>query len=498
MEFNFKTISPQQDAALAATQYYQCLSGGYGSGKTYIASIKLMMLALTFAGYRVAIIRKELNVLKKTTLRTLLKVLPPDVIETMNMSEGTIKLKNGSEFMLLGLDRFSEQDVKSLEINAAFIDQAEELDEGIFTHLDTRIGRWDEVTVPDHLLKSDPNWPRNPNTNRPLAPTYLILACNPDTEFHWIYREFHPQSKHWQRFNKDTHFFINMPSTSNTALLPEVLARMLKKDPEFKRRYVNGEWGFSEAQIHKIPEECILDVSHAWFEDFKKKALLYRTYDHGESSPSSCIWGACFRGIHVIYREYYMPGKLISYHRQCIHAMSGNEKYTGNYADPEIFRKRSQKDGARYCTADEYKDTNLTTAPPIYWLPADNDEMGTRNRINELFEKDDQTKHPLTGIQGAPRIYFLQKNEWNHDGCDIVLNEIQAQRREKLGEINGRTIWSQDRDKNVPDHSYDAFRYYVAIHSSHNDKIIQQIPQRSFEGIRKKTTGDLSYGIRTF
>ncbi len=498
MEFNFKTISKEQDIALAATQYYQCLSGGYGSGKTYIASIKLMMLALTFDGYRIAIIRKELNVLKKTTLRTLLKVLPPDIIDSINMSDGIIKLKNGSEFMLLGLDRFSEQDVKSLEINAAFIDQAEELDEGIFTHLDTRIGRWDEAKVPKYLLDANPNWPLNPNTGRPLAPTYLILACNPDTEFHWIYREFHPESLHWQTFNRNTHFFINMPSTSNTALLPEVLERMLKKDPEFRRRYVMGEWGFSEAQIHKIPKECILDVSHSWFQDFKKKALLYRTYDHGESSPASCIWGACFRGIHVIYREYYMPGKLISYHRQSLHDMSDGEIYTGNYADPEIFKKKAQRDGARYCTADEYKDLNITTAPPIYWQPADNNEMGTRNRINELFEKESSTINPLTGEIGAPRIYFLKKNEWNINGCDIVLREIQAQRREKLGEVNGKTIWSQDRDKNVADHSYDAFRYYVAIHSTHNDKEIMQIPQRSFEGIKKSRIGEMSYGIRTF
>ncbi len=498
MDFNFKSISPEQDAALAATQYYQCLSGGYGSGKTFVICIKLMMLALTFPGYRTAIIRKELNVLKKTTLRTLLKVLPPDIIETMNMSDGFIKLKNGSEFLLLGLDRFSEQDVKSLELSAAFVDQAEELDEGIFTHLDARIGRWDEVEVPEKYWKNDPLWPRNPNTNKPLAPTYLFLACNPDTEFHWIYREFHPESLHYQQHNKDTHFFINMPSTSNTALLPEVLERMLKKDPEFRRRYVMGEWGFSEAQIHKIPKESIIDASYAWFQDFIKKAILYRTYDHGESSPSACLWGACFRGIHLIYREYYMPGKLISYHRKAIYGMSGDEAYTGNYADPEIFKKKSQRDGARYCTADEYKDLNITDAPPIYWQPADNDEMGTRNRINEFFEIDPLLRHPLTGQLGAPKIYFLKKNEWNHNGCDIVLQEIQAQRREKLGEINGKTIWSQDRDKNVSDHAYDPFRYYVAIHSSHNDKKLQVIPQRSFEGLSKQQRGDISYGISTF
>ena len=39
------------------------------------------------------------------------------------------------------------------------------------------------------------------------------------------------------------------------------------------------------------------------------------------------------------------PNKVISYHRQAIYDLSRNEDYSGNYADPQIFKKTAQKDG---------------------------------------------------------------------------------------------------------------------------------------------------------
>jgi hypothetical protein len=497
-DYNFDLISEEQKLGFAATHRYQCYSGGYGSGKTYLACLKLLFLAINFPGYRTAIVRKELNVLKKTTLQTFLKIAEP-LIARFNQQEGILDLHNGSRFLFLGLDRFSEQDVKSLELNAAFIDQAEELDELIYNHLDTRLGRWDRVEVPEYLKDS---LPKNPATGVPLAPTYLFVVCNPDTEYHWIYREFHPESLHWQENNRESHFFINMPSTSNNALNPDVLKTYMTKDEEFKRRYVMGGWGFSDAQIHRIPKESIIDPPNEFIQNFKKKALLYRTYDHGESSPSCCLWSACCQGIHIVYREYYMPGKLISFHRQFISDYSKGEVYNGSFADPEIFRKKAQRDGARYTTYDEYLDPNLSydgkRVPSIHWFPADNNEFGTRNRINELLQLDARVRHPLTGEMNAPRIYFCKKNAENIQGCDHVIQQTAGQRREKLGELNGKTIWSEDRDKNVTDHAYDALRYYVAIHSLNNIQEQIKIPERSFAAFDKSSTRGRLRGIKTF
>lgn len=480
MNIPLKFISEQQKTAFFASQKYQCLSGGYGSGKTLLICMKLLYLSITFPKTRWAIIRKELKTLKKTTMESFFKIFPSEIIARHSDSDGETELTNGSTFIWLGLDRFSEQDVKSLELNGAFIDQAEEIDESIYHHLDTRIGRWDMGEVPQYLLLDNPNWPRNSETGKLLVPTYYFLAVNPDTEFHWIYREFHPESDYWKDNNSKTHFFINMPSTSNTALRSDVLDAMMKKDPEFQKRYVMGEWGNSESQIHKIPKECLIEPSYDFLENFKRKALLYRSFDHGESAPSCCLWFATFNGVHICYREYYKPNTLISSHRAAISELSGDENYVASVADPDIFKKKAQKAGGRFSVSDEYLDRTITNAPIIAWTPGDNDEMGTRNRINEFLHRDKATLHPITGEPNSPRLYFVKRSQQHPSGCNMVLKETAGQRREKLGEINGKTIWGDAREKKIPDHAYDPLRYYIAMHTNKNDRVIKVLPKNSF------------------
>lgn len=484
MEFSFKFVSPEQEQAFHATQKFQCLCGGYGSGKTYLACIKFIVLMLTFPNTRWAIIRREFKVLKITTMQTFFKIIPAALIKSHSQGDGKTELINGTIIYWLGLDRFDEQNLKSLELNGAFIDQAEEIDELIYTHLTTRVGRWDMGEVPENVLT--PNWPRNPDTGRPMVPTYIILAVNPDNEFHWIYREFHPDSEYWKENNAKTHYYCNMPSTSNSALPKEVLDTMLHKDPEFVRRYVYGHWGYSEAQIHRVPEASIIEPSHEFLTNFKSKALLYRTYDHGESSPSCCLWHAVFKGIHIVYREYYKPNTLISEHRRAIGDLSVGETYHGSFADPEIFRKKAQKSGSRWCTADEYLDRRITDAPVIAWQPADNNEMGTRNRINEFLQIRQEIKHPITGQFGAPKLYFVKATPESPFGCKNVIAQINAQRRDKIGEVNGKSIWSDDRDKRIVDHAYDAFRYGIAIHAHKDIETQVKLNPNSFQAVWDK------------
>jgi hypothetical protein len=496
MNIEFKFISHEQEVAFRATQKFQCLCGGYGSGKTFIACYKAITLLLSFPNSRWAFIRKELKVLRITTMQTFLKIMPEHLIKSHSTIDGRTELVNGSMIYWLGLDRFDEQNLKSLELNGAFIDQAEEIDEVIYTHLTTRVGRWDMAEVPAEILT--PDWPKNISTGRPIVPTYIILAVNPDTEFHWIYKEFHPESQYWKDNNQRTHFYINMPSTSNTALSPEVLETMLKKDPQFVRRYVMGEWGYSDAQIHRISENSIIEVDNDFLENFKAKALLYRTYDHGESSPSVCLWGATFKGTHIIYREYYKPNTLISEHRRNISDLSSTERYNGNFADPEIFRKKAQKQGSRWCTADEYLDRRITEAAPIFWEPADNNELGTRNRINELLQPDKKAQHPVTGEYNSPRLYFVKYSSKYPQGCKNVISETNAQRREKLGEINGKPIWSEDRQKGISDHAYDALRYYVAIHSNKDERKQFKENPNSFAAHWKRAIKGKGIGAKGF
>jgi hypothetical protein len=47
----------------------------------------------------------------------------------------------------------------------------------------------------------------------------------------------------------------------------------------------------------------------------------------------------------------------------------------------------------------------------IFWAPADNNELGTRNRINEYLRFELTRIHPITKEPGAARLFFVKEND---------------------------------------------------------------------------------------
>jgi hypothetical protein len=43
----------------------------------------------------------------------------------------------------------------------------------------------------------------------------------------------------------------------------------------------------------------------------------------------------------------------------------------------------------------------------------------------------------------------------------MVIKEIRAQRRKKIGERDGRAIYSDERDETIVDHAYDTIKYHL-------------------------------------
>lgn len=461
-----------------ATLRNQCFSGGFGNGKTYVGCQKAAILLLRFKNYRFAIVRKAYSDLKRTTMQTFFKIVPPQAILRHSEQEGVTDLINGSRVYWLHSDKFDESTLRGLEINSCLVDQAEEIEESIYLILDSRIGRWDKAEVPPDLVTQ--NWPRHGITGRYLVPNYNLILCNPEHVLHWIYQKFHPESD----IREPDHFFINAPTDPN-AYDPLTYQQMLKRDPEWVAKYVRGEWGASSAQIHNVlPDSIIKDPPAAFIERLKKKAALYRVLDHGDSSPTCCVWYACLDGCYIAYREYYVPGDVISNHRRAISDLSEGEYYCGNYADPSIFHTASQRDGGFWSVADEYLDSHLNSAT-ISWMPADNNEFANRNRINELLLRNPSVKHPITGQLNSPKLYFIVRTADYPQGIIHTIQQTKMARRESLGTFNGKMIFSDERAKAVEDHAYDTLRYFVSVHGASRSEPRRPIPPNSFLGLRK-------------
>lgn len=503
LELNFTFKSLFQENIFSSKLRHICGSGGYGNGKTYAFSMRSLLFLCTFPYYRMVIARLKSTDLNKTTRTTFFNVCPPDLYNEGKGGKRAdslnyLRLINGSEVHWMHLDDFDEGTVRGLEINSVFIDQAEEIGENIYLHLDNRVGRWTQAEVPEELLSLNPQWPLHPANNKPRAPAWMGIGCNPDVLDHWIYKRYHPESLDWQTKYKNRYVMFEA-ETDPSMLDPETYAEALSRDPAWIDRFLKGKWGIAEGTIHRVADESKLYVSdkagyydgkyhitREFLENLKRKAALYRILDHGESAPTCVGWVAAYKGVHIFYREYYQGDTLVSEHRRNIHDLSENEQYVGNWGDPSIHNLTSQKNGGRWAVIDEYIDTTLCNAPSIYWQKADNNEFGNRNRINELLRNHSGTKHPVTDVFNSPRLYFVMRNEEYQNGCYQIPLQTASQKRCIIGTDNGKPLFSDERDEKVTDHGYDVVRYYVSIHTIGAKDPRPKLPENSFEALRKK------------
>lgn len=508
----FEWASEKQKEVFQYGPYPQCASGGFGSAKTWAFCLKALTLSLTYPRNRGVIARREYEMLKHTTMSTFFKICPPEAYDEgkRSDSEKYLRLNNGSEILWMHMDDpETENVIRGLEINWFLIDQAEEVEEEIFDMLMTRLGRWDKAEVPEEQLVRMGGieaWPWiNPANGKALVPTYPMLACNPDTELHWIYRRFHPESSEYQEKWAGLGYRMwTMRSDENRFLPKQNLDLMLEKDQSFVRRFVRGEWGIPDGQIHKVEASSILDFDPIVFEYLLRACTLHRALDHGDSAPTCCLWFAVDReGNIFVYREYYRPGELISYHRERISELSSwngvPERYQLNLADPSIFIKTMQKHGGRWSIADEYADcVNLPRESALFWQPGDNNELGTRNRVNEYLRprgsgkknpvsgEEERRPHPISKELGYwPRLFFIKKCESYQFGCDWALRQTRSARRKKIGTDNGRPIFSDEREESVPDHAYDPLRYFIASRPAPPTVGVKRYGQNTFAAKRK-------------
>ena len=486
MNLEIKFANSGQRAFYYATARNQCFSGGFNNGKTYAGCLKAFTLLTSFNNYRMAIARQVYADLKRTTMQTFFKLCPPELIERHNEQDGITILKNRSLIYWLHLDKTDENTLRGLEINSVLVDQAEETEEKVYDVLDARIGRWDNAQVPQGLLEGNPGWPLS-KQGRTLVPSYMMLLCNPDTQFHYIFRKYHPDS-----VDKRPKYFFTEGEWDKTLGSEETYENALGHDEEWINKYVRGEWGVSNAQIHRLHSASQLEPDPEFVERIIAKGNLFRSMDHGETSPTCCLWFAAFGGVYICYREYYLGNTVISQHRQNIYDLSGSERYSGNYADPQIFKKTTQKSGGFWTVADEYL-TNEIDAPPLAWIPADNNEFSTRNRINELLIPKPSRKHPITGELNAPGLYFIKRSVEYCQGCHHSIIQLQSQRRKLLGYFDGKAIYDDAREESVTDHAYDPTRYFVAMHGSGKSEAKRKAKPNTFEFFRmlKKRQSDL-------
>jgi PBSX family phage terminase large subunit len=332
---------PTQEAFHKSNAKFRMLAGGWGTGKTTALCIEMLKDVAIKNNY-ILLGRKDLPELKSTTLKEFLEVCPEGVIVNHNKTDRFIKCVNGTEIFYTNLDESKDaiKKINSLNLGSAYIDQAEELTENLFTAIKGRL--------------------RRPNTRRNFCG-----ALNPEGH-NWIWRDFK------EKPIAESALFT--ATTLENVYLPEDYVRNLLNMPEkWVKRYVYCSWEDFEGL-------CFGE----WRED-RNKIGIYEPHeseqhihilDYGFRNPTCILYAAIdCDGIVRVYDEYYQSGRLIS---------ESSESYKQNkywkkairIADPSI--NKTERDGKNV------KSEFLANG--IHWLEADNDVRQGINNVNQLFK----------------------------------------------------------------------------------------------------------------
>ncbi len=248
------------------------LLGPLGSGKSTGCCLEIMMRACVQPvddtgkrRSRWAVIRNTYRELHDTTLQTWLDWFPEEQYGEFSKGDMThmirVRLPDGTELeldvMFRALDR--PKDIKkllSLELTAAWVNEAREIPKAIVDMLQLRIGRFPSYRDPafskayDALeAMRDPEtgaWPNVAELDMVALGGYwsgLIMDTNPPDEDHWWYRVFEEERPPtWKLFRQPSG---RSPQAENLRhLKPGYYQQTAGKTPEWIKVYFDGEYGF--------------------------------------------------------------------------------------------------------------------------------------------------------------------------------------------------------------------------------------------------------------
>lgn len=205
------------------------LYGGSRSGKSFIIVFAQLIIACKYPDSRHLICRFRFNHVKNSiwldTLRKVLKVCFPDLSVHWNNQDYFIKLPNGSELWIGGLDdKERSEKILGMEFLTIFVNEASQISYESYTTLITRLAQKVEG-----------------------AKNLLFVDENPPSKKHWTYKIFVENTEpetNVQLPDIENYGCLKMNPADNTENISEDYLQLLNSLPERKRkRFLRGEFG---------------------------------------------------------------------------------------------------------------------------------------------------------------------------------------------------------------------------------------------------------------
>jgi hypothetical protein len=439
--------------------------GGIRNGKTLGGCARTLLFADLWPGNVLLVGRKTYPQLRDTTWRELIQMVRkrnggtlepgPYVARYRESPMLDLELRNGS--VIMGRYADNIESVLSMTLGGVFLDQAEYIDESIFTHLDTRLMLWTPARIKAARERHQQLYGQ-PMQGNPRG--FIWITGNPRPG--WVHRRFKLQiDDQGNPYPPGEYVLYEASTEENEANLPPGYLEELKRTqtPSFIQRYIRGDWTAFEGQVYSTYEPRIHDVSAKKLPWSIPPAHWPRTIgmDHGQRNPTAAvILAQDEKGFVLCYREYYAVSPIIEDHARAILAMCERDHVPrppdGNgvlvHLDPAV-RGDYTPQGMDF--------GELYGKLGIHMLPTNKNVLAGIQRVSELLHPDPKRPfpawHPRKGQFGAPRMFFVQENVPN------LLHELPLYEWEPQKEDEKRVL--RERPLKYMDHALDALRYAV-------------------------------------
>ncbi|MEM6765754.1 MAG: PBSX family phage terminase large subunit [Bacteroidota bacterium] len=218
---------------LQSDKRYVRLQGGYGSGKSYHAAMKLVITALTEPGHRIYAFRKVARTLRDSVFTTIKEVIAntpglEDAFKVNNSEYRFTCTRTGSEINCMGLD--DPEKLKSF--NASLI--------------------WLEEPVPEMTLADFTQLQKR--LRMPGVLNQMILTYNPKSKKSFVYKEFEEGSRY-----SDQEFKL-ITTAKDNPFMPTDYIRSLEGETDKVEYQVGtlGQWA-EDTELLIFPEFEIID-----------------------------------------------------------------------------------------------------------------------------------------------------------------------------------------------------------------------------------------------
>lgn len=427
-------LLPGQRAFMEDTAPELLYSGAFGAGKTKILCEKAYFLSVYYPDNFGLIVRKTMNSLRHTTLRTLLKgtggapVIPPSAISNYNKSEQVVTLHNGSEIIYGGLDNPDKWG--SLEVGWIAVDEAVEINEDDYTML---LGRLRQSNVPFRQI---------------------FMTTNPGHPQHFLYKRFYDDKPLSKRDGTPLTSVIESNALQNTFNPADYRYRLDDFKGMYRDRYVLGRWTAFEGLVYPVfdPTRHIVapfEIPSGW--------RRVRVVDFGYVNPFVCQWWAFDPdGVAYMYREIYMSHRLVEDHAKEIVALSAGERIDQTYADHDA------------------EDRATLERHDVTTIAAKKDVSSGIQEVHSALSFDDR---------GKARMYFFEGALVETDQ-HLVMGEKPTCTTQEFGGYIWKKKTSKDEPVKSDDHGCDCIRYLVFSELQKTDVINTPLPAPSGGGSR--------------